>query len=142
MKEKKKKNNNKESGISKIYADILEKGRFAGLILLFITYMIYIFNIAKSYIPIDQLENLWGLGIDEFLEQANLSTGWTWIHMLTFSDFMNFAGIAILAGITIVCYLFIIPKLCKKKDYIYLGIAVLQVIVLVTAASGILITGH
>ena len=47
-------------------------------------------------------------------------------------------GIAILAGLTIVCYLAIIPTLMRKKDTAYLVIAVVEVLVLTLAASGIL----
>jgi hypothetical protein len=51
---------------------------------------------------------------------------------------MNFVGIAILAGLTIACYLAIIPTLMRKKDTAYLVIAVVEVLVLTLAASGIL----
>ena len=138
MEDKKK----KDSGISGIYADVLGKGRLIGIIFLFFTYIIYLFSIVKPYIPVDQLQKLWSLNINEFLEQTKISTGWNWISMLGYSDYMNFVGITILAGITIVSYLSIIPKLFKNKDFIYLGIAVMEVIVLVSAASGFLTASH
>ena len=58
------------------------------------------------------------------------------------SDFLNFIGIAILGGITIICYLAIVPTLLRKQDYAYVSMAVLEVLVLTLAASGILAVGH
>ena len=39
-------------------------------------------------------------------------------------DYLNFVGIAILSGLTILCYLVILPILIRKKDNAYVVIAV------------------
>ena len=57
-------------------------------------------------------------------------------------DFLNFGGIAILGGSTILCYLAIVPTLVRKKDNAYLAMTLLEVLVLTLAASGILAVGH
>jgi hypothetical protein len=57
-------------------------------------------------------------------------------------DFVNFLGIAILSGVTIVCYAGIIPTLLRKKQTAYVIIAIAEVVILVLAASGILAAGH
>ena len=62
--------------------------------------------------------------------------------MLGYGDFVNFIGIVILAGVTVPCYLAIIPMFVKKKDMIYALLALLEVIVLTAAASGIIVVGH
>jgi hypothetical protein len=77
----------------------------------------------------------------EIYEQGHKMTGWSWLKNIGKGDYMNFVGIAILAGLTIVCYLAIIPTLMKKKDTAYLVIAVAEVLVLTLAASGILKSG-
>jgi hypothetical protein len=56
-------------------------------------------------------------------------------------DLLNFLGIAFLAGVTIVCYLAIVPGLMRKKDTPYVALALVEVDVLVLAASGILKSG-
>ncbi len=53
----------------------------------------------------------------------------------------NFAPIAFLSGLTIICYLVIVPGLLKKKDMAYVALALLEVAVLVVAESGILGAG-
>jgi hypothetical protein len=62
--------------------------------------------------------------------------------MLRYGDFLNFIGIAMLAGVTIVCYAAIIPMLLKRKDKVYALLALLEVVVLVLAASGVVSGGH
>ena len=62
--------------------------------------------------------------------------------MLGKSDFLNFSGIAILGGITVICYLAIVPTLLRKRDHAYLVMTLLEVFVLGLAASGILAVGH
>jgi hypothetical protein len=69
-------------------------------------------------------------------------TGWAWITMLGRGDFLNFVGIVILGGVTIVCYLAIVPTLARKKDHAYLVMTLLEALVLALAASGILAVGH
>jgi hypothetical protein len=69
-------------------------------------------------------------------------TGWAWVAMLGKGDFLNFIGIVILSGVTIICYLAIVPALLRKNDRAYLAMAILEVLVLTLAASGILAVGH
>ena len=56
-------------------------------------------------------------------------------------EFLNFIGIVFLAGVTIVCYLRIIPILLRKKDTMYAVLAIIEVLVLTLAASGVLKSG-
>jgi hypothetical protein len=56
-------------------------------------------------------------------------------------DMLNFAPIAFLGAVTIFCYLAILPIFIRKKDTVYTLLAVLEVAVLVIAASGILGAG-
>jgi len=43
-----------------LYANILAKGMYVGLLILFITFGLYAFGIMKPYIPLDQVSNYWG----------------------------------------------------------------------------------
>jgi len=124
-----------------LYANILSKGMLIGLIILFITFAIYAFGIMEPYIPLDQVSSLWTTKVGDYLHNANIKPGWAWLGMLKYGDFLNFIGIAILAGVTIFCYIAIIPTLIRSKDTIFVIIAILEVIVLSVAASGILGAG-
>ena len=125
-----------------LYASILAKGMYIGLLILFITFALYAFSIMKPYIPLDQISHYWGMNVHEYLEHAKIGTGWSWVGMLNYGDFINFIGVAILAGVTIICYLAIVPILLKSNDKVYAVLAVLEALVLSLAASGILAVGH
>ena len=133
-----------------LYARVLEIGMYIGLVILFVTFSLYAFGILAPAVPLDQISNYWNQGVNEYLEAVNRDhlhlahppTGWAWVSMVGKGDFLNFIGIAILGGITIICYLAIVPALLRKKDFAYLAMAILEVLVLSLAASGVLVVGH
>jgi len=125
-----------------LYAKILEWGMYSGLLILFITFALYVFGIMDPYIPLNKISNYWSMSVHDYLEYAGIKDGWAWLGMLKYGDFINFIGIVILAGVTIMCYAAIVPTLLKNKDMIYAILAVLEVVILGAAASGILAVGH
>ncbi|MFO7970189.1 MAG: hypothetical protein R6U40_00395 [Desulfobacterales bacterium] len=125
-----------------LYAKILEWGMYSGLLILFITFALYVFGIMDPYIPLNKISNYWSMSVYDYLEYAGIKDGWAWLGMLKYGDFINFIGIVILAGVTIMCYAAIVPTLLKNKDIIYAILAVLEVVILGAAASGILAVGH
>ena len=134
-----------------IYANILEKGMFLGLGCLVITFGLYIFGVIPSAIPLTEVSKYWSQDAHSYLAAINQDflhlehppTGWAWTTLLRKGDFLNFVSIAMLAGLTIPCYLAIIPSLLKKKDVAYILMTIIEVIILGLAASGILaVSGH
>jgi hypothetical protein len=121
-----------------IYADVLDKGTKIGFVILMVTFSAYIFEILTPHVPIKDLPKYWGLPAHEYTKVLNISTGWSWVRMLGKGDFINFVGIAILASITIICFLAIIPVLFRKKDSVFLVFSLLEISVLLVALSGIL----
>ena len=124
------------------YAIILEKGMLVGLVILMLTFTIYVLGIMKPYIPLDQVSHYWSMNVDDYLHHTNIKGGWSWVTMLGYGDFLNFIGIAILAGVTIICYASIVPIFFKNKDMIYAIFAILEILILSLAASGLLTVGH
>lgn len=120
-----------------LYAKVLETGMRIGLLGIVITGALYIFGVLPATVPVDEISKYWGLPVDKYLEATGLHPGWGWINHLGSGDLLNFVPIAILAGITIVCYIAIIPTFLRKGDKIYAVIAVLEVLVLMVAASGV-----
>jgi hypothetical protein len=125
-----------------LYAAVLGKGMLIGLALLFITFAIYVFGIMDPYLPVGDLPNYWNLSVGEYLQKANIPDGWGWTGMLQYGDFINFIGVVVLSGVTILCYLAIIPTLLKNNDKVYAALAFAEAAVLTLAASGILTSGH
>jgi hypothetical protein len=123
------------------YAKILGIGMKLGMLMLVVSFTLYLTGILQPQIPVDELPKLWGLSVHQYLELKGLHGGWSWLYMLNKGDFLNFTGIAFLGAVTIFCFIAIIPMLFRKKDTAYGFIALVEVIVLVLAASGILKTG-
>jgi len=123
------------------YAKLLDVGMKVGLVALIITFIIYLSGILTPHIPVNDLPKYWGLSVHKYLEATHIPHGWAWLGMIGKGDILNFVGIAFLAGITIFCYLRIIPIFFRKKDKVYGVLAILEVLVLLLAASGILKSG-
>ncbi len=124
-----------------LYANILNKGMLIGLIGLVVTFIIYGAGILEPVIPLDEVQNYWVMPVADYLEQTGIHAGWAWLGNLGKGDMLNFLPIAFLSLLTIICYLAIIPGLMKKKDTAYVVLAIVEVVVLVFAASGILGSG-
>lgn len=131
----------------KLYATILNWGMNGGLIAIVATFAIYGMGIFDPAIPINKVQYFWSLNVSDYLTAVNQAyviapagaglEGWAWASLLGKGDFLNFAPIAWLAGVSIICYLAITPGLFRRGDMVYGIIAIVEVVVLVAAASGI-----
>ncbi len=124
-----------------VYAQLLDKGMKFGLLSLIVTFIIYVLGILTPHIPVNDLPKYWAMPVKQYLKSTSIHTGWYWLHMLGKGDFLNFIGIAFLSGVTIICYIRIIPILFKKRDTVYGILAIIEVFVLMLAASGLLKSG-
>ncbi len=125
------------------YAKILNVGMWLGLALLIITFFVYVSGFLPSHVPINDLPKYWSMRVHDFNVALNAPTGWHWTTLVGKGDYLNFIGIAILSGLTILCYLVILPILSRKKDTPYVVIAIVEILVLALAASGIMkVGGH
>ncbi len=123
------------------YAALLDKGMKIGLLMLIITFVIYLTGILTPYLPVNDLPRYWTMPVHSYLEHTGIHPGWAWLGMLGKGDFLNFTGIAFLAAVTLFCFARIIPILFRNKDSVYGIIAILELLVLGLAASGVLKTG-
>ncbi|MCA1962268.1 MAG: hypothetical protein LDL33_15930 [Desulfomonile sp.] len=124
-----------------LYANILEKGMLFGLILVLVTYVIYLTGLLKPYIPLQEVPGCWHMSVDKYLDHCQMHAGWAWLGMVGYGDFINFIGIALLAGVTVICFLAIVPVLWRQNDKLYALFALLEAVILGVAASGILGAG-
>ena len=123
------------------YADLLFYGCWAGLVVMLITYAVYVSGILSPHVPLEHMPAYWSESVSVYLAKAQVPIGWGWVTLLNQGDFVNFVGVVLLAGLSIVCYLRVLPGLLAKKDMVYFTLALLQVLVLVFAASGLVGAG-
>ncbi len=98
------------------YANILSMGAWGGIVLLFVTYIIYLSGIMGAHVPMQDVIANWDKGVDEYMHITNSPHGWAWLSLIHEGDFLNFIGIAVLALMTIVCYFTLIPGYLKKRQ--------------------------
>jgi hypothetical protein len=131
----------KASEAQLFYANLLNRLTLFGFAVLIITFLIYVTGILSSFVPMDKVIQYWTQSSHTYLTANNIHPGWNWVGKLNYGDFLVNLPIAILAGVTIVCYIGVIFKFLKTREYILVVIAILEVLVLSAAASGILQTG-
>jgi hypothetical protein len=123
------------------YAQLLDGGMKLGLLSLLVTFGVYVSGLLPARIPVSDLPRYWSMPVKEYLAATGVHPGWGWVSLLGHGDFLNFVGIAFLAGVSIVCYLAVIPIFVRKKDLVFAAICVVEVLVLALAASGVLNVG-
>jgi hypothetical protein len=121
-----------------IYANLLLMGMVAGIIVLTVTYVIYLTGILSPHVDLQVIAANWGKGVHEYRQITHSPDGWGWLALLGKGDFINYIGLALLGVMTIICYLVLVRGYVRKKNWIFMLIGILEIVVLSLAASGIL----
>lgn len=132
-----------QSEVSLYYARVLDRLTKTGFVFLALTFFLYVSGILIPYVPLVHLPHYWSNSVSHYLAETRLQTGWSWLGRLSYGDLLNFLPISLLAAATTFCYLLILVKLFKSRERLLGVIALLQVIVLLLAASGLFVLkGH
>ncbi len=124
-----------------LYTGVLRVLSKIGLGLLVVTFILYVGKLLPPKIPFEELSKYWSLSCEEYLRATGIQPGWSWLYLLGHGDFVTFLAISFLAAVTSICYLSIIPSYLQRGDKIYGSLAIIEVVVLIIAASGILQAG-
>ncbi len=125
-----------------LYARWLDWGTRAGLALLAASFAAYVLGFAAPHVPFEQLARAWSLPVDQYRAAVGAPAGWGWLALLRYGDYLNFAGIALLALASLVCTLRVLPAFLAQGERALALIAGLQVAVLAAAAAGVLGGAH
>ena len=135
------KNDIKASPAQLRYADTLFYGALLGFVTMLVTYALYVFGVLTPQIPLDEMPRLWSQSAAAYRAAGNIPQGWGWLALVGKGDLCNFIGIAFLAALTIFCFVQLAIGLLRQKQWIMAIIAILEVLVLSLAASGVLVAG-
>jgi hypothetical protein len=124
-----------------LYANILFYGCWLGILIMVVTYILYISGLLTPYVPLEDITRYWSQPVSRYVEGAGIPLGWGWVALVGKGDFLNFLGIVLLAGLTVLCFLTLIPAYLGQKEWIFAAITIVEVLVLILAASGVLVTG-
>jgi hypothetical protein len=124
------------------YARVLDVGMRIGLGMLVCSFVAYMTGWLPANVPLEQMPQLWMLAAPDYLRATGMPEGWGWLTMIWTGDVLPLAGIAVLSGISALCFAVVLPLYYAHRDWIYCAIAALEIAVLALAASGILTVGH
>ncbi len=124
------------------YATWLSWGARSGLAILVVTFLAYVLGWLPARIPLEQMPEVWNLSAHDYLQQTGAPTGWQWLSLVGQGDFAGLIGIAWLSGCSVLCLLVVIPIYARRKDWVFVVICVIALLVQLLAASGMLTVGH
>jgi hypothetical protein len=123
------------------YARVLEWTGRVGLVVLVVSFAAYVSGLMESHVPPQRLPELWVHPVDRFIELTGSPRGWGWVRLIYLGDIAGLAGIAILAGGSVLCLLSLVPLYAARRDRAYVAISVAGAVVVAAAATGWLV-GH
>ena len=123
------------------YADTLFYGALLGFVAMLVTYALYVLGVLTPQIPLEEMPRLWSQSAAAYRAAGNIPQGWGWLALVGKGDMCNFIGIAFLAALTIFCFVQLAVGLVRQKQWLMAIIAILEVLVLSLAASGVLVAG-
>jgi len=124
------------------YARWLAFGSRLGLAVLVGSFVAYLAGWIVPLVPLKQLPTLWNQPVAQYLQATGQPTGWGWLALVQHGDVLNLVGIGLLASCSLPCLLAVLPLYARARDRAFVAICVLEVVVLVFAASGIIGSGH
>ncbi len=126
----------------RLYARLLERSAATGFAVLVAGFAAYAFGWLPAHVPLERLPELWGLPLRDYLRATDAPRGWGWIAHLADGEFASLAGIALLAGASLLCLGGLLAVYARRGDRFYAAICVAEIAVMLLAASGVLTTGH
>jgi hypothetical protein len=130
-----------ERELRELYARWLDRATSVGFAITLAAFLIYVTGLVPAFLPPAELPRYWGLPVDRFIAVTGAPQQWAWLRLIGYSDVINLAAVALLALVTPLCYARLLPRLLAQRDWLQLGLACAQVLVLAAAASGLLAGG-
>ena len=125
-----------------LYARIVYHMNHLGLFVLVVGFVLYLTGILAPHVPLEDLPKYWSLPLDQYLEKTGAPTGWQWISELGYGDAAPLLGVALLASITIVCYLVLFFKFLKRGIRPLVAITVIELFLMLLSASNLIQIAH
>jgi hypothetical protein len=130
--------NDNDRRLRELYARWLDRSTKAGFAISLVAFLLYVGGALPAYVPLEKLTQYWSLPVHRFIEVTGAPSGWAWLGELRYGDGLNLAAVALLGLVTPLCYARLVPALIAARDWLQAAIALLQLVVLVAAASGLL----
>ncbi len=124
------------------YAVLLHRCVAIGFLMLTVSFGLYATGVLPAHVSLDVLPTQWGLPVSQFMAANQIQGGWSWLRRVHRGDFFCLIGLAFLALTTVFCYLRVLPFFLRDRSYPLAVIVVIEIGVLLAAASGIFSIAH
>ncbi len=127
------------------YAKTLDIVAHAVMLVIGAGYLLYIMQLLPLSVPIETVAGNWQLSSSELQAKLHLFSGWSCfasLPLLLHGDAVSYASVVMLSMATILCLATAVIVFFREKNHLFLMIAILQVVVLLVAASGVMTQSH
>lgn len=118
------------------YAAIIAWGNRLGILLLLLGFGGMFSGVLPGVLSLEQLQQLWSLPLDEFLQQAQTPRGWGWLSHGGHGDALAMAGILLLGCVTLAGYTLLLVRFVQRREGVRALMALAEIVVTLVAALG------
>ena len=119
------------------YANIVLVCSWAGIIIMLITFLLYMGGLFNPLVKPSDMPLYWGMNVHKYLQATHAPSGWNWLALINHADYLNLIGLAFLGSVSVIAYISLFVNYLRKKDFPYVIMVSLEIIVIVLAASGV-----
>jgi len=128
----------REQVVQELYARWLGAVAWIAFCAALLAFALYAGGVLPTFVPLEALPALWRLPVGEYLARTGAPVGWGWLRLLSYGDYLSLGCVALVAAVTLVCYLAVLPMLLKLEGRLQAALVAAQIVVLLVAASGAL----
>lgn len=116
----------------------IEIGTRVAFVCLVATFALYLLGALEPLVPTAELVRLWTLSVQRYVAATDAPTGWAWLRLIGKGDYLNMLSIMLFVAVATACYARLAVAFIRDGKRAQACFALLQVIVLLAAASGLL----
>lgn len=124
------------------YARWLDIFTRIGLLVLVLSFAVYVLGLAPPMVAPEKLPALWTQPVAQYLAATGAPTGWQWVRALAQGDMAALLGIVLLVGCSMACLLAVLPFYWRRRDRAFVALVLAELATMALAASGVLGGGH
>ncbi|NTW52785.1 MAG: DUF1634 domain-containing protein [Chlorobiaceae bacterium] len=128
-----------------VYAKTLDYVAHSVIVVMAAGYFLYLTGMLPLSVPIETIAGNWHLSAANMQAKLNLPCGWgcfTSPAGILHGDIMSYISVIFLSLATLICLVSALLVFFSEKKHLYSVITILQVLVLLVAASGIMSGGR
>ena len=108
-----------------------------GFVIIAAAFILYVSGLLPGNVPVEEVKSYWHLDAGGYAAETGTPFGWDILKSLFRGESLSLGSLVFMAVAVIVGLIIMIAAFMKKGDRVFALVALLQTIVLVLAASGV-----